>query len=200
MTRPLPEETRELLLDRAEYRFWTFGFKKTTIDEIVADAGIGKGSFYQFFESKEALVLATIARWGHQLFEEQKAFSRDAQMSPPEKLRRIITYPILRTYHQYASHPDVQDMIIAVHSDLPVALQPLIEEQVTLVSSVLEEGKREGYFAFADASRTARTLHNITHGFWPPYACVQGLRAIEQALDEVLDLVFQGLTSPPANP
>ncbi len=196
MARPLPEETRELLLDRAEYRFWTFGFKKTTVDEIVADARIGKGSFYQFFESKEALVLAVTARWYHRLVEQQKAFSRDAQLSPPEKLRRVISYPILCAYQQYASHPDVQDMLIAVHSDILVVLQPLHEEQVALVSSVLEEGKREGAFAFADASRTAQTLQNITHGFWPPYACVQGYHAIEQALEEALDLVLQGLQVP----
>lgn len=36
------------------------GYTATTVDEIVATAGVAKGSFYHFFESKEALGLAAL--------------------------------------------------------------------------------------------------------------------------------------------
>lgn len=36
------------------------GIKKMTIDEIVEQAGIGKGTFYHFFSSKESYVLSVI--------------------------------------------------------------------------------------------------------------------------------------------
>lgn len=35
---------------------WTqYGYKKTSVDELCRQAGISKGAFYLFFESKEAL-------------------------------------------------------------------------------------------------------------------------------------------------
>ena len=37
-------------------RSWTqYGYKKTSVDELCREAGISKGAFYLFFESKEAL-------------------------------------------------------------------------------------------------------------------------------------------------
>ncbi|WP_327084927.1 TetR/AcrR family transcriptional regulator [Nonomuraea sp. NBC_01738] len=43
------------LLDTAETLFAAQGLKKTSLDELVAPAGIAKGSFYAFFDSKESL-------------------------------------------------------------------------------------------------------------------------------------------------
>ncbi|WP_214316772.1 TetR/AcrR family transcriptional regulator [Nonomuraea sediminis] len=46
---------RDELLATGEKLFATQGLKKTSLDELVAPSGIAKGSFYAFFESKEAL-------------------------------------------------------------------------------------------------------------------------------------------------
>ncbi|MFI6603370.1 TetR/AcrR family transcriptional regulator [Nonomuraea sp. NPDC050536] len=43
------------LVVTGEKLFATQGLKKTSLDELVAPSGIAKGSFYAFFESKEAL-------------------------------------------------------------------------------------------------------------------------------------------------
>mgnify|MGYP000252210222 FL=1 len=50
------------LIDTAERLFATQGLKKTSLDELVRPAGIGKGSFYAFFESKESLYLEVMLR------------------------------------------------------------------------------------------------------------------------------------------
>ena len=56
----LTQETRRAILDAARKRFLHYGFKKTTIDEIAADAGIGKGTVYLYFDSKRDLLLASL--------------------------------------------------------------------------------------------------------------------------------------------
>jgi len=48
-------EIRESLLNTGEDLFSTFGLKKTTVEELTESVGIAKGSFYKFFDSKEAL-------------------------------------------------------------------------------------------------------------------------------------------------
>ncbi|PRY02520.1 TetR/AcrR family transcriptional regulator [Allonocardiopsis opalescens] len=58
------EKTRitELLLESGRRLFTTRGLRKTSLDELVAPAGIAKSSFYQFFDSKEALYLELMMR------------------------------------------------------------------------------------------------------------------------------------------
>ncbi len=61
--------------------FSSVGIKKTSIEELSAAAGLSKGSFYTFFESKEAMVL--------ELFEQEEQ-SRDELLqqlqSTPEEV------------------------------------------------------------------------------------------------------------------
>jgi len=52
------QEIRKRLLTGGRDRFIQVGLQKTTLSDLAADAGIGKGSFYQFFASKEELFMA----------------------------------------------------------------------------------------------------------------------------------------------
>lgn len=52
------ERIRERLLHAGCEGFSRVGLAKITIAELAREAGIGKGSFYQFFDSKEELFLA----------------------------------------------------------------------------------------------------------------------------------------------
>ena len=48
------------LLEQGYKKFAIYGLKKTNIDELVEAAGISKGAFYIFYESKEALFMDVI--------------------------------------------------------------------------------------------------------------------------------------------
>jgi AcrR family transcriptional regulator len=52
------ERIRERLLQAGRDGFTRMGLGKIAIAELARDAGIGKGGFYQFYESKEELFLA----------------------------------------------------------------------------------------------------------------------------------------------
>lgn len=45
----------EKLMKECKLNWQKYGYKKTSIDTLCQDIGISKGSFYSFFESKEAL-------------------------------------------------------------------------------------------------------------------------------------------------
>ena len=53
-------EPASRLIAAAEAQFRRFGYRRTTIDDITADAGTGKGSLYLHFESKQAVYLAVV--------------------------------------------------------------------------------------------------------------------------------------------
>lgn len=50
------EYLRERLIHEAEACLALYGIRRTTVDELVRRVGIPKGTFYLFYESKEALI------------------------------------------------------------------------------------------------------------------------------------------------
>ncbi len=102
-----PEEEqviRESLRQAARAQMGPRGVRRTSIDELVRAAGISKGSFYRFWESKESLALDLLAEWEREFhrtveqrfqseqprgFEESAAFLRSVLVE--EFPRRMIT-------------------------------------------------------------------------------------------------------------
>src|SRR5271168_2046080 len=82
MSRIAKENVREKILHAAEKRLWHYGFRKTTIDEIAADAGVGKGTVYLYFDSKEDIALAIMGQYKTDTLERLGAIARDTQLSP----------------------------------------------------------------------------------------------------------------------
>ncbi len=57
------EDTRERLVRTAETLLLRDGYCATRVDDVIARAGLSKGSFYHCFDSKEALALAALDRY-----------------------------------------------------------------------------------------------------------------------------------------
>jgi TetR/AcrR family transcriptional regulator, transcriptional repressor for nem operon len=52
--------TRDRLIQSARHLFWERGFAGTSMADLLSHAGVNSGSFYHFFESKEALLRAVL--------------------------------------------------------------------------------------------------------------------------------------------
>src|SRR5471032_2266956 len=60
------DETRALILEKAESLFRQFGFAKTTVADIASEAGMSTANVYKYFPSKDAIVAAGAAlNFGH---------------------------------------------------------------------------------------------------------------------------------------
>jgi AcrR family transcriptional regulator len=64
---PKALNTRDRLVESALYLFWERGFAGTSMADLLAHAGVNSGSFYHFFESKEALLRAVLETYLHAL-------------------------------------------------------------------------------------------------------------------------------------
>src|SRR5881409_910228 len=79
----LMEAVRELI--------WTGSYGSTTIDQICERAGVKKGSFYYFFDSKADLACAALGEeWERRRAELDAIFS--PTVPPLERLRRFGEY------------------------------------------------------------------------------------------------------------
>jgi AcrR family transcriptional regulator len=55
--------TRDRLIASARYLFWERGFAGTSMSELLAHAEVNSGSFYHFFDSKEALLREVLEQY-----------------------------------------------------------------------------------------------------------------------------------------
>jgi len=84
---------RSALIRAGMELFETQPFAKTTVDQITSAAGVGKGTFYNYFETKEDLLVAGMA-----VLQEQETGLTDARVLEPasmrEKLDRLIQWSV----------------------------------------------------------------------------------------------------------
>src|ERR1700691_4234533 len=59
--------TRDRLVNSAVFLFWDRGFAGTSMADLLAHADVNSGSFYHFFESKEALLREVLEGYLHAL-------------------------------------------------------------------------------------------------------------------------------------
>lgn len=79
------QERRRQLMDYSARLFAQNGYDPTSVAEIVAGMNVGKGVFYWYFESKEALLLEILAESQRSLRRRQQSYLA----AEPDPVRRI---------------------------------------------------------------------------------------------------------------
>ena len=83
-------ETRELLMRAGLEVLTEKGFSSTGIEEILGRVSVPKGSFYHYFESKEAYGLDLIERYGQFFARKLDRHLRNPALSPLSRLRAFV--------------------------------------------------------------------------------------------------------------
>ena len=198
-TPELQSETRRAILEAARTRFLHYGYKKTTIDEVAADAGIGKGTIYLYFCTKEEILL-TIAREVKRNITEQMRAIAGSLGSPEDRLRRMLLASILSVNDaaRTASH-GIELVDELLKPQLMHCGQAEREAQMALVEGVLSEGiSQEAFAVEASAGEATIQLFTALVAFYPPYlnpchnspACRHSL---ERQANAMIDFLLRGL-------
>ena len=86
----MSQRTRERLIGAGYELFYRHGFHAVGLDQIIKNAGVTKSTFYNHFESKEALIVAVLewrgSLWPHRL---REALRRRAGARPRAQLMAI---------------------------------------------------------------------------------------------------------------
>ena len=82
---------REALVEAGRDHFLRYGLRKTNIAELARAAGIAKGTFYRFFESKEDLCMEIFDQEENAMREEVEAIL-SGEREPAPALRAVLDY------------------------------------------------------------------------------------------------------------
>ena len=84
-----PDVRRNEIVDVVQALFTSKGYDNTSVQDILDGAGIAKGTFYHYFDSKVALLDALVARLTDATLRMVEPIVHDPQMTALEKLPRL---------------------------------------------------------------------------------------------------------------
>ncbi|HEX4364984.1 MAG TPA: TetR family transcriptional regulator C-terminal domain-containing protein [Solirubrobacteraceae bacterium] len=89
MPRPANPEVRAALLAAGERLIHQRGFNGSGVKDVALAAGVPKGSFYSYFASKDAFVVAVVERYWLSIENGYGAILSDASVEPRERVVRF---------------------------------------------------------------------------------------------------------------
>ncbi len=134
---PRGEERRSQLMDHATRLFADNGYHPTSVTEIVDSVGVGKGSFYWYFEGKEQLLLEILKDAQHSLRRAQNQAIADAS----DPVARI-ELGIRASLRWSAEHRDVNILIQFASTD--ARFTPALRRGEAIAASDLMRHVRDG--------------------------------------------------------
>lgn len=136
------ERRKDELIKIAYKKFLENGYEQTSVDEIIEEAHIAKGTYYYYFRSKEQMLEEVIEK----MFKNSSERAKDvivSTLSIPEKMVGIIL-----AYRPMADEMVIQDTLnqaenIFLHDKV---YKKLIADVVPLLSEIVREGIQQGLF------------------------------------------------------
>ncbi|MBK1734557.1 hypothetical protein CKO15_04505 [Halorhodospira abdelmalekii] len=119
-TRLPPDERKEQILRAAGPYFAEHGYASTDVQAIADRIGVGKGTIYRHFSSKEELFLATVQRAVERLSESIDA-RVEATSDPLDKLKAAV-YAYLEFFDAY---PGVVELFIQERAEFRTQAPPI---------------------------------------------------------------------------
>lgn len=185
------EKKRDLILDTAFELILDKGYLNTKIIDIANKAGIGKGTVYEYFESKEALLLELIDKRVRRDYENVCGAAEKAS-GCKQKLSEYFRLEIETTSKYNANVTDLRSDFTNSNTEISAKITDSIYSimllQYEYVKGVIEKGIETGEFRKVDPyAATACFMGGISF-----YLHMLNL-GLPCKKDSFLDCVFNGL-------
>ena len=191
-------DNRDRILDAAERLLARFGYRKMTVEDIATEAGIGKGTVYLSFPSKEEVVLCTVDRIVDRVCE---AMRREAAKGreAPETLRAMLRARIFVRFDAVAGYSgSLNDLLASVRASLLTRRARHFEQEIDVLAAAIAEGQKRGAFVDGPPRRIGRALVLATNSFLP-YALspaeLGDAKKLRKEAGDVIDIAVDGITS-----
>src|ERR1041384_6149167 len=192
------EAVKDAILDATDRLLARFGYRKMTVEDIAAEAGIGKGSIYLHFSSKEEVVLSHIDRIVDRLQDRLKEIAR-SDAAAAERLRLMLLTRVLFRFDSIQHYTQsLNDLLSVLRSSLLSRRAQYFESEAQIFAEVLTAGREAGEFSFDDEHATAHALLQATNRLLPYSLSTTELGAreeVEQRTADVANLMLRGLLS-----
>ncbi len=151
---------RAVILDAALRVFGQYGFRRTSMDDIAREAGIGKGTIYLSFASKEEVFQALAEHLAKRMLAGAEAASRQPAATADKLAAMHVAW--FGTYADtIRSSPHAADLLDAKHQLSADLVADAASRYKRLVRDVLAEAAAAGELDLEPAGLTAGTAAEL---------------------------------------
>ncbi len=154
------EKRKQDLLKIAYKMFITRGYENTSVDDIIGEAGIAKGTYYYYFESKEQMLEEVIGMMIDEEIVRAQAVL-DTDITIPQKIVGIISALRPSEDEQPIEGALMQAENVIMHDKIK---KLLTTRAVPLLSEVVKEGIKDGTFDCDMIPERVKMLLIISNG------------------------------------
>lgn len=190
------EEVREAILDAVGSMLLKYGYRKMAVEDIAHEAGIGKGTIYLYFPSKEEVALGWFDR-AHGKTEEELKTIAQSNLGADQKLRELLVRRVMAGFdgaQQFVQSLD--ELFAGVRPSLLARREQYQANMAAIVAEVLIEGRESGIFDIADIDGAAEAIILAVNSLLPYSLSVSQLgrrSEIEAKAAMIADLLLSGL-------
>lgn len=152
-----PREERRLeIIDTSERLFHELGYAECSVDTIIREIGVAKGTFYYYFKSKEDILSAIVDRTLDQIIEQAEQVADDPSLDAIAKMELLLSGGSI-------GDQDVSEITEIMHLPANRELHELTNIQTVLrlsppIARIVEQGKSEGVFNVEHVLETVQFL------------------------------------------
>jgi len=162
-----PDERRSELIACAQKLFYSKGYEGTTVNDIVNEVGVAKGTFYYYFDSKQAVLEALVDGLTAHSLALYKAIVADDALSAMEKWTRAVQ--VIGDW-QIERKAELLILARALQTDENVLLRYKLRTQAMRIvapelAKIIVQGVEEGVFDTAYTEDIAEAIYAVSDFF-----------------------------------
>jgi AcrR family transcriptional regulator len=190
------QERRQQIMQAALACFARKGYHKTTMDDIVAESGLSKGTLYWYFKSKDELFFSLINSFFLEMQQDIGAIF-EQHLSATGKLRTMGRE--LASYFQEISEFLNVFFEFYMQGTLNEQLNQLFHSMLSqyrgMIAGIIEEGFKTGEFKEVDADQLALAVMAAYDGLWFYKMLMPGEVDLDRASRAFIETLLAGLVA-----
>lgn len=190
------KEVRESILDATDKLLARYGYRKMTIDDIASEVGIGKGSVYLHFSSKEEIALSHIDRIIERLCGKLTEISKE-KSSFEKKLEKMLVARVTFRFDSVQHYTqNINDLLSSLREKLLDRRKGYHQAETKIFSEVIKSGQKSDEFTSGNAALLANSFLLATNSLLPFNLSTHELgkrEDIEKSTRRVAKLLLRGI-------
>jgi len=183
---------REVILDVAAGLFARYGFRKTSVADIIREAGVARATVYKYFSAKDDIFQAVIRREIQDVLRRVKE-EVEKESTTRDRLRAAVlthTAEIRKKVNAYRVTREVlSDVLPRAEKDV----EHLVQDGLKVYRWILTEGVKAGEIAVDDVETTAWSILLVFKGVFMTTATGHIEERMVGVIDALLDILWLGL-------